>query len=71
MKWSIGLTSVVIIVGCGGGAEKNVVVIEKTKSVHTQECSRVYMARTKKVTIDDAKKMKFRPCPDCKPFHEM
>jgi len=44
-----------------------VVVIEKTKSYHTQDCPKVMMADTKMMSKEEAKKLDCHPCKDCRP----
>lgn len=61
-----------LIAGCSGGSGnagsgREVVTIEKTKSYHTGACLRVCMARTRTMTIGEAKALGLKPCPGCKP----
>jgi methylphosphotriester-DNA--protein-cysteine methyltransferase len=44
-----------------------VVVIEKTKTYHREGCPPTNMAKTKIMTIAEAKADNNRPCPGCKP----
>ena len=46
---------------------RDVVVIEKTGSYHTDKCPRVNMANTEIMPIDQAEALHMKPCPNCKP----
>lgn len=71
-SWSKTLLLILFIafISCGSKPAKIVVVIEKTKSYHTRDCSRVFMAKTKEMTREEAKAKKLTPCPYCKPGNE-
>jgi hypothetical protein len=56
-----------LLVGCGGRRKDDVVVIEKTKSYHTDQCPRVNMANTKTMTVEEARAMNCQPCKGCRP----
>ena len=63
----IAAAGMILVTGCSGFEKKEVVVIEKTKSYHTDECPRVNMARTKVMTIVEAQAINCKPCNGCKP----
>lgn len=54
------------LAGCGKNPDE-VVVIEKTKSYHTEDCPKVMMAKTEDMRREAAQKMNCQPCKDCKP----
>lgn len=56
-----------LLAGCGQKRNDEVVVIEKTKSYHTDECTRVNMANAKFMTEAVAKALNCKACPGCKP----
>ena len=58
---------VLLISGCGHRLAHEVVVIEKTKSFHTDDCPRVKMAQTKVMTIAEARALECKPCKGCRP----
>ena len=69
-KISFHIVSMIIILlfaGCGQKRHDEVLVIEKTKSYHIDECPRVNMADTKFMTIAEAKALNCKACPGCKP----
>lgn len=55
---------------CASKPGKPVVVIEKTKSYHTEKCSRVFMAKTQEMSREEAMARHIVPCPYCKPDQE-
>ena len=64
--------SVLVIAAAGGGCAKNggaheVLAIPKTHSYHRETCSRVRMARTVPMTVDEARGAGYAPCPLCRP----
>lgn len=65
--WLILLGSITLLSGCTGRKEKEVIAIEKTKTYHREGCPPVNMAKTKFVTIAEAKAEHLKPCPTCKP----
>jgi methylphosphotriester-DNA--protein-cysteine methyltransferase len=58
---------IMVIPGCTSLHNDYVVVIEKTKTYHTDHCSKVSMARTTTMTQSEALALNFKPCPGCKP----
>ena len=56
-----------MLAGCGQKNDGTVVVIEQTKSYHTDECTRISMAHAKFMTIAEAKALNCKPCPGCEP----
>ncbi|MBI1804285.1 MAG: hypothetical protein HYR77_07445 [Ignavibacteria bacterium] len=44
-----------------------VLVVEKTKSYHTDNCARIHMAHAAWMTRDEARARDCKPCPGCKP----
>lgn len=57
----------ITIAGCGRRHENEVLVIEKTKSYHTDRCPRVNMANTRIMTAAEAEAMSCKPCKGCLP----
>jgi hypothetical protein len=55
-----------LIIGCEQRKDA-VVVIEKTKVYHTHDCSRVFMAKTTEMKLEDAQAKKMISCPFCRP----
>ena len=54
--------------GCSNHLKKGeVVVIEKTKTYHREGCPPTNMAKTKIMTVGEAKADNDKPCPGCKP----
>ena len=53
--------------GCAGAGGDRVIVIEKTKTYHREECPRVKMADVKVMTRDEALALNCQACPDCRP----
>jgi len=60
------LTSL-FLVGCSTQQKGDVVVIEKTKSYHSDACPRVNMANCTIMTVRDAQAMHYMPCKGCQP----
>ena len=58
------------LLGCSSKSQRQVVVVEKTKSYHTTNCPRVYMANVRYMTRDEAIATNYKPCPGCKPDSE-
>lgn len=58
---------ILAIAGCAQRHRDEVLVIEKTKSYHTDECPRVHMANTRIMTASEAQAMNCKPCPGCQP----
>ena len=56
-----------LILGCAQRRAPEVLVVEKTKSYHTVNCSRVHMAVTKPMTREEAQEANCHPCPLCQP----
>jgi hypothetical protein len=46
---------------------RDVVVIDKTGSYHTEACPRVKMAYTEIMPIEEAHALHLKPCPKCRP----
>jgi len=67
---NIFLSCIVILFGCTQQRSEKVLVIEKTKSYHTDRCSRIIMASTKMMTKGEAEAMNYSPCPGCQPDKE-
>ncbi len=61
------LCGTMILTGCIKSGKDKVLVIEKTKSYHTEKCSRVFMAYTKSAMREEARSRHYTACPDCKP----
>jgi methylphosphotriester-DNA--protein-cysteine methyltransferase len=61
------LLFVVLLASCGARHPDTVVVIEKTKTFHRENCSRVRMAHTTTISFSDATAQGMKPCPYCKP----
>ena len=59
--------SVVLYCGCTTAKKNEVLVIEKTKVYHTDQCARVRMAHTRIITIEEARNLNCQPCPGCHP----
>ena len=57
----------VLMAGCASRGPNDVVVIEKTRSYHTDECPRVNMAFTRIMSREEAKSLNCKPCPGCQP----
>jgi hypothetical protein len=55
------------LMSCEHEGSREVVVIEKTRSYHMPKCSKVMMADTKKLSIAEARRLQFHPCPYCNP----
>jgi methylphosphotriester-DNA--protein-cysteine methyltransferase len=54
--------------GCSDHLKKgDVVVIAKTNTYHREGCPPTNMAKTKIMTIAEAKAENYKPCPGCKP----
>ncbi|MBI4547664.1 MAG: hypothetical protein HY707_06785 [Ignavibacteriae bacterium] len=64
--WLFGIL-VVVLYGCGQKQKNEVVVIEKTKTYHTEKCPRVNMAHTVQMHIEEAQSRGCKPCPACNP----
>ncbi|HEY6191878.1 MAG TPA: hypothetical protein VI215_06060 [Bacteroidota bacterium] len=58
---------VISAAGCAGAGSDKVLVIEKTRSYHREECPRVKMAEARVMTRDEALALNYQPCPDCRP----
>ncbi len=52
--------------GCHG--DDRVLVVEKTRTFHTKNCLRVFMARTAEMPVAEAESLGYRPCPGCQPL---
>ncbi len=61
------IVAMLMFAACGQKHNDEVLVVEKTKSYHTDECPRVNMAETKLMTEAEAKALNCKPCPGCKP----
>jgi methylphosphotriester-DNA--protein-cysteine methyltransferase len=57
----------ILLSACTGGNNNKVVAIEKTGTYHREICSPVNMAKTKLMTVAEAKADHLRPCTVCKP----
>ncbi len=55
------------LTGCSPVGKNEVIAIPKTRSYHRPTCPLVNMARTKVMTVAEAKVDHFKPCPGCKP----
>ncbi len=55
------------VAGCASGASDKVVVVEKTKSYHRDDCPRVMMAHAVWMTREEAQALDCKPCPGCRP----
>ena len=66
MKKLFFLMTLCALAGCGKNPNE-VVVVEKTKSYHTEDCQKVMMAKTESMPREEAQKMNCKPCGDCKP----
>jgi hypothetical protein len=66
MKKILWIFALIVLTGCGK-SNTEVVVVEKTKSYHTENCDKVMMAKTETMTREEAQKMNCQPCKDCKP----
>src|SRR5260221_873338 len=53
--------------GCAGAGGEMVIVTQKTRTYHREECPRVKMADVKVMTRDEALALNCQPCPDCRP----
>jgi hypothetical protein len=53
--------------GCGSRRIDDVVVIEKTRTYHTDACPRVNMALTRVMSREEARSLNCKPCPGCQP----
>jgi len=62
------LLFMMLFVSCGAREPETVVVIEKTKTFHRDNCARVRMANTTTVSVTDATAHGMKPCPHCKPL---
>ena len=65
--YSAIIVVILLFSGCGKKQHDEVLVIEKTKSYHIDECPRVNMAEAKFMTIAEAKARNCKACPGCKP----
>jgi hypothetical protein len=66
MKKSFLILVLLAFFSCGRKPNE-VVVVEKTKSYHTEECPKVMMAKTEIRPREEAQRMNCKPCKDCKP----
>lgn len=55
-----------LLLGCRS-ADRNVVVIEETRTYHLASCPRTKMANTEIMTIAEARSLHYRPCSACRP----
>ena len=53
--------------GCAARQRGEVVVIEKTRTYHTDACPKVNMAKTKIMTVAEARELHCLPCKACNP----
>ena len=61
------LSLLLLFSACSRGNGKEVVAIEKTGTYHRAFCPPVNMAKTKLMTVAEAKAEHLKPCPVCKP----
>jgi hypothetical protein len=57
----------IFLIGCSNKNNNEVIVIDKTKSYHTEDCRRVKMAYTEQMTREEAITKNCKPCSICKP----
>ena len=69
--WLTVLVLLLAFPGCAGSRERNVVVVEKTRSYHKQNCARVRMAHTRTMTLEEARALNCEPCPWCHPDSDL
>jgi hypothetical protein len=62
----LALLLLLACIGCH--REAGVMVVEKTKIFHTRECARILMAHAVEMSVADALRLQYQPCPDCRPM---
>jgi hypothetical protein len=68
--WLMACCLFIAIVGCGGAHEREVLVIEKTKTYHREGCPPVQMAKAEEMTLSEARRRDFKACLICTPDRE-
>ena len=62
-----GIFALVSLAGCGPKVKQGeVVAIEKTHTYHRENCPPTNMAKTKIMTVAEARSANYKPCPACK-----
>jgi hypothetical protein len=64
---TFSFTLMLLVLFSCGRKPNEVVVIEKTRSYHTEECPKVMMAKTETMLREKAQSMGCKPCDDCRP----
>ena len=57
----------ILVLGCAKRNQEMVIVVEKTRTYHIEQCPRIVMANAEEMTRGEARKRKYHPCPDCLP----
>ena len=65
--YSLVFYTAMMLLGCIESRQNEVVVVEKTKTYHTDKCLRVNMANIKWMRREEVKAMNFKACPGCQP----
>ena len=65
--WIVVAASVFIVAASVSSTRGTVVAIAKTSSYHRPECFRVHMAKTERLTKEEARQKNLKPCPTCNP----
>jgi len=67
IRWAVCLLILLALSGCSGAGQRSVFAIERTGVYHRGGCPPVHMARTIRVTKEEAKARHLKPCPVCRP----
>jgi len=67
MTRTLGILALALLAGCSPPRTRAVVAVLKTRSYHTAECPKVAMARTVRLSLEEAGDLRLNACPGCRP----
>jgi uncharacterized lipoprotein YmbA len=67
MSRTLGVLALTLLAGCAAPRTRAVVAVLKTRSYHTAECPKVAMARTVRLSLEEARELRLNACPGCRP----